>query len=218
MSPCLDFDALASSQNNANELLQLESVQEALVSHRNEKWVYEISEASLTMVDLCGATKEVLLLIKSHLQILRTKNRRQCLREPWKHKTAQHSFTKLKKEICKCLKSLRSMKNKPVAADIPAVCKDSMVEVVDMLRDVRMACILVLEWTLSAVSDSGTSTRRSIRSMLMCGQSKIISEEVAVEDGERRVEELEGASEELECSFRRLIQTRVSLLNILTSN
>ncbi|CAM8998723.1 unnamed protein product [Rhodiola kirilowii] len=215
MSPCLDFDALASSQNNANELLQLESVQEALVSHRHEKWVYEISEASLTMVDLCGATKEVLLLMKSHLQFLRTKNRRQGLRE---HKTAEHSFTKLKKEICRCLKSLRSMKNNPVAADITAVCKDSMVEVVDMLRDVRMAYILVLEWTLSAVSDGGTSTRRSIRSMLMCGQSKIISEEVAVEDGERRVEELEGASDELECSFRRLIQTRVSLLNILTSN
>ncbi|CAM8973127.1 unnamed protein product [Rhodiola kirilowii] len=112
------------------------------------------------------------------------------------------------------------MKNKPVAADITAVCKDSMVEVVEMLRDVRMACILVLEWTLlSAVSDGGTSTRRSLRLMLMCGQSKIISEEVvAVEDGERRVEEMEGASEKLECSFRRLIQTRVSLLNILTSN
>uniref|UniRef100_A0A7N0URE9 Uncharacterized protein n=1 Tax=Kalanchoe fedtschenkoi TaxID=63787 RepID=A0A7N0URE9_KALFE len=227
MSPSLSFEWLALSQNNANELLQSASVREALVSHRHEMWVCEISEASLTMLDLCGTTKDILLLMKSHLQLLRSKNRRQCLIAASKKENAAPNLTKLKKEISKCLRSLRCVKKKPAAADIATACRDSMVVVVGMLRDVRLACIAVLDAIFSLVSaslDEGSSSRGSVRSLLLCGRCKIMSEEAAVVMADKRVE-LEAlgmggeeVEDELECTFRRLIQTRVYLLNILTSN
>ncbi|KAJ7966944.1 DUF241 domain protein [Quillaja saponaria] len=45
-------------------------VQQALVNQREEKWVHEVSEASLRMLDVCGISKDVLLLVKEHLQDL----------------------------------------------------------------------------------------------------------------------------------------------------
>ncbi|KAL3593053.1 hypothetical protein D5086_011693 [Populus alba] len=102
----------------------------------------------------------------------------------------------------KCLKSLKGMKGKSVTSDISNV-DHSIIVVVEVLREVRVTTITIVESLLSLISipwlDQGST--------LHTADKRLEAVEIAVEDLEV----------ELECMFRRLIQTRVLLLNILTN-
>ncbi|KAJ0086684.1 hypothetical protein Patl1_09430 [Pistacia atlantica] len=80
MAP-LNFNALRDLHNSANDLLHSPVIQKALVHHRQEKWVNEVSEASLRMLEVCGISKDVLLLVKEHLQDLQSTLRRVIIGE-----------------------------------------------------------------------------------------------------------------------------------------
>ncbi|XP_073265526.1 uncharacterized protein [Populus alba] len=147
-----------------------------------------------------GFSKDVLLLVKEHLLDLQFTLRRKRVSKPdISTKIAAYIFyrKKLKKETMKCLKSLKGMKGKSVTSDISNV-DHSIIVVVEVLREVRVTTITIVESLLSLISipwlDQGSNKR-------------LEAVEIAVEDLEV----------ELECMFRRLIQTRVLLLNILTN-
>jgi hypothetical protein len=78
----LDFDALKNMQNSANDLLHSPIVQQALVNQREEKWVNDVSESSLRILDVCGMSKDVLSFVKEHLQELQFTLRRASIGEP----------------------------------------------------------------------------------------------------------------------------------------
>ena len=97
-----------------------------------------------------------------------------------------------------------------------------------MLREVRVTAITIVESLLSLVSipwlEQGSSKGSLIRStfLLSTGQRLYdFFDETALHSANKRLEAIEIAVEdlevELECMFRRLIQTRVLLLNILTN-
>ncbi|KAJ0026142.1 hypothetical protein Pint_09270 [Pistacia integerrima] len=112
-------------------------IQKALVHHRQEKWVNEVSEASLRMLEVCGISKDVLLLVKEHLQDLQSTLRRVIIGESdISAKIAAYNRyrKKLKKQTLKCLHSLKGMTNKSITSDIYSVDSKLMV-VLDVLKE-----------------------------------------------------------------------------------
>lgn len=224
----LNFNALRDLHNSANDLLHSPLVQQALVHQGQEKWVNEVSEASLIMLDVCGISKDVLLLVKEHLQDLQVTLRRVIIGESdISTKIAEYNRyrKKLKKETFKCLHSLRRMKNKYLSSDISPI-EPKLVVVVDVLKEVRVTAISIVESLLSLISTpwlDKKSAKGSFASKFMrLNEHSLydICDEMALQSANKRTEAAENAIEvlevELECMFRRLIQTRVSLLNILT--
>ena len=225
-----NFNALRDLHNSANDLLHSPEIQQVLVNQKQEKWLHEVSESSLRMLDVCGISKDVLLLVKEHLLDLQFTLRRKRVSKPdISTKIAAYNFyrKKLKKETMKCLKSLKGMKGKSVTSDISNV-DHSIIVVVEVLREVRVTTITIVESLLSLISipwlDQGSSKGSFIRSTFLrsSGQSSYdFCDETALHTADKRLEAVEIAVEdlevELECMFRRLIQTRVLLLNILTN-
>ncbi|KAF5462196.1 hypothetical protein F2P56_018224 [Juglans regia] len=227
-----NFDALRDLHNSANDLLHSPTIQRALLHQRQEKWVHEVSEASLRLLDVCGTSKDVLLLVKEQLQDLHfTLRRISCIGEPdIGSKIAAYNLyrKKLKKETLKCLNSLKGMKNKSIiiAPDLSAI-DDNLKLVVDVLKEVRETTVSMVESLLSLISIpwlDRKSSKASFASKFVrfSGQSFYdIYDVMALQSANKRLEAAEIAIEDLEAElefmFRRLIQTRVSLLNILTT-
>lgn len=214
----LNFDAIRDLHNNANDLLRSPITEQCLTCSAEGKWVQEVSEASLRMLDACGTSKDVLFLVKEHLQHLQSLLRKVAIRETnLKTKIAEHSLyrKKLKKEKLKCLKTVKGMKNKSTKLhQLPQ--GHNLVLVVNALGEVRIAIISVVESLLSLVSLSMLDPKY-IKGLsgsklwsdggIQTANKRLMAVAIAIEDLEI----------ELEGMFRRLIQTRVSLLNILTN-
>lgn len=226
MSSRPNFDALRELHNFANDLLHSPITKRALVHHQQEKYVHEVSEASLGMLDVCGTTKDVLLLVKDHLHELQSTFRRISLGET----AVENKFAaycthrkKLKKEMLSCLRLLKGMKTNCISQ----IDDHNLVVVVNVLREVRVTTICIVESLMSLMSMPNPickSNRGSFRSKFMRVNSLSLWENcdtTMFEFGNKRLEAVEIVMEdlevELECIFRRLICTRVSLLNILTT-
>ncbi|XP_057987470.1 uncharacterized protein LOC110660957 [Hevea brasiliensis] len=138
-----------------------------------------------------------------------------------------HYRKKLNKETLKCLGSLKGMKNKSVVTSDISTIDHKLTVVVEVLREVRVITITIVESLLSLVSIpwlDQKSTKGSFRSNFFSSGGQImyeICDETALQSANKRLEAVEIAIEdleaELECIFRRLIQTRVSLPNTLTN-
>lgn len=230
MTP-LDFDALKDMQNSANDLLHSPLVQQALVHRHEEKWVSDVSESSLRILEVCGISKDVLLLVKEHLQELQFTLRRASIGEPGIEGkiTAFNCYRKkLKKETLKCLKWLKGMKTEKIMTSM----KDQKLTlVVDVLREVRMTSISTVESLLSLISspwlDYSRTGKRSFMSKLVhvnlqnnSSDHDMYYDAMVLQSANKRLAGVQMAIEdlevELECMFRRLIHTRVLLLNIYT--
>lgn len=221
----LNFEALKDLHNTANDLLHMYSpiVRQALVDHRQEKWVSEVSEASLRMLDVCGISKDVLSLVKQHLQDLQLTLRRVGESDIGEKIAAYNCYRKkLKKETVKCLNSLKEVKVKAMDSEMAPV-DHNLTVVVEVLREVRVTTISIVESLLSLIAIPWLDrkpSKGSFASKFMRVSLYDICDEIAVQSANKRLEAVEITIEylevELECMFRRLIQTRVGLLNILT--
>ncbi|KAL7175018.1 hypothetical protein ACSBR2_028759 [Camellia fascicularis] len=183
------------------------------------------------MLDVCGTTKDVLSLVKDHLQDLQSTFRRIPIGETAiENKFADYNphRKKLKKEKLKRMRLLKGMKNNKcmMNADLSFVDRNLIV-VVDVLREVRVTTMPIVESLMSLVSMPSPNRKtgkgslaaklkrvNSIRLWAKCDPTMIQTANKRLEAVEIAIEEL---AVELECMFRRLIQTRVSLLNILTN-
>ncbi|KAE9605213.1 hypothetical protein Lal_00024861 [Lupinus albus] len=228
MAP-FDFDALKDLHNSANDLLHSPMVQQAFVNQREDhKWVNDVSESSLKMLEVCGISKDVLLLIKEHLQQLQFTLRRASIigEHGIEEKFSEYNCyrKKLKKDTLKCLKCLKGMKNKATTLDHPFEEQKLMV-VVDVLREVRITSISIVESLFSLIStpwlDSKSGKWYLTSKLMNLVSSNDIYDVMVLQSANKRLLGVQMAIEdlevELECMFRRLIHTRVLLLNILTN-
>lgn len=236
-----NFEALRILHNSANELLHSPMIQQALVQHSQEKWVHEVSEASLILLEVCSISKDVVLLVKEHLQDLQFTLRRVTSsgEEDIGSKIIAYNFyrNKLKKETLKCLNSLKGrhpIKNKSsnFSSELCPI-DHNLTLVVDVLRQVRVTTVSIVETLLSLISipwldQKPTSTSRTaafkFMSKFMRARGRRVHDlcdATAIHSANKRLDAVEIAIQdlqvELECMFRRLIHTRVALLNILTN-
>ncbi|XWS25986.1 hypothetical protein CRYUN_Cryun27aG0114800 [Craigia yunnanensis] len=212
----LNFNALRDLHNSANDLPHSTIIKRALVHQGQEKWVHQVSEASLRMLDFCGISRDVLLLVKEHVQDLQFTLRRVSTDEAdigTQIAVYNRYAKKLKKETLKCLHSLKGMRNKSITSDISPI-DNNLSMVVDVLREVRVTAISVLESLLSLISipwlerksSKGYFASKFMRSN--CQSFYDISDEMALQSANKRLEAVEITIEDLEaelkCMFRRI--------------
>ncbi|XP_050214076.1 uncharacterized protein LOC126665348 [Mercurialis annua] len=223
-----NFTALRELHNSANNLLHSPEIQKILINQKQEKLVQQLCDASLTMLDVCGISKDVILLVKEHLLDLQFTLRRKIVNQPninAKISAYNHYRKKLRKETMKCLNSLKGMQSKSLGFAVKSTVDHKLMVVVEVLREVRVITISIVESLLSLISipwldRKSTTGSFGFRSKLF----KVLDDfcdETALQSANKRLEAVEIAIEdlevELECISRRLIQTRVSLLNLLTN-
>ncbi|ESQ34742.1 hypothetical protein EUTSA_v10008670mg [Eutrema salsugineum] len=222
----MDLEGLRELQDCANYLLDhCPEARESLCQQGKEKWIEQVSEASVTMLDVCNVSKDVMALVRHSLQELQLTLR--CNESNINEKIAAYNRyrKKLKKETLKCLNSLKGIKGGRGATVTPSI-EQNLLFVAEVLKEVRRAIMTMVESLFSLVCIPWLERRpskgslSSIFTMRFCCFDDVW-DEMAVQSASTRLEAAQIAVEELEielgCIFRRLIQTRVSLLNILTA-
>ncbi|XP_027148637.1 uncharacterized protein LOC113749164 [Coffea eugenioides] len=162
----LNFLALRDLHDSANDSLHSPITKRSIAGHKQEKWVHEISEASLRMLETCGNTRDVLLFAKDHLHDLQSAFRRRVSIADSSAAGAANKFSgyslerkKLKKAMLRRLHSLKEMKNKCIhssssssSSDVSSSLNQNLVAVVNVLRQVRMATMAIVESLMSLMS------------------------------------------------------------------
>ncbi|KAK7309400.1 hypothetical protein RJT34_06092 [Clitoria ternatea] len=226
------------------ELIGSPHTQKALLHHEG-KHVEKPLDMSVSLLDICGSTRELLLLMKEHVLHLQSAMRRKGLDSSVNDQICAYICFKkrAKKDISKRLKALKTIESsfKPY----PLLDIDHhLVMMTNVLRELSKVTIsffrqlvhficapVVLKkhtrgWTLFSkiVSTRCDIEKRSIDyGVALCyfhKRFRKIDVKSDVQIVKRRLGEVEWSIGELEagldCLFRCLIQQRVSLLNLLT--
>ncbi|KAL1806122.1 hypothetical protein ACET3Z_029190 [Daucus carota] len=229
------------------DLLNLQLTQQALSNHRQEKWVDELLDGSVRLLDICGTTRDFTSQIKEHVVDLQSAIRRK--KGDLTLATSISKFNsfrrKMKKQARKLIADLKQV-------DIKITCSAifdldyHLSEVIRVLKEVSSVSISVFQSLLlffsSPVSKS-KSTKWSLVSKLIqkgtvtceeqlenknelekvdsaldsydsCESEKI---EIAQERLKALHDSIELIESAIECMSRRLIRTRASFLNIISS-
>lgn len=223
----INFDGLRELHDCVNYLLDhCPNTRESLSQQGQEKWTDQVSEASLRMLDICNVSKDVMTLVKHSLQDLQLTLRGNESSDVNEKVAAYNRYkNKLKRETLKCLNCLKNMKAGGGRVAMPI--EQNLLFVAEVLKEVRRVVVTMVEslfslgcipWLEKRSSKGSLSSIFTIRSSYLLDD---VWDETAVQSATTRLEAAEIAVEELEIElesiFRRLIQTRVSLLNILTN-
>lgn len=243
LSSLPNFSELRDLHKRANDLLHSSQIQQTLTQHHQETpatattSVREISEATLEMLDLCGTTRDIHLLVKEHLQELQHTLRRAKFDAGGSDFEAQMSAhglyrKKLNKELAKCLRTIKGTKNNKFFTSDLSLIDQNLIVVVHVLREIKGATISLVECLLNLLSLPTTvsivHSQRSLSSSLAskfrrvnCQRLLERCDSMEIRMANKRLEEVEKSMEdvevELECVVRRLIHTRVLLLNIVNN-
>ncbi|PQM36035.1 uncharacterized protein Pyn_25746 [Prunus yedoensis var. nudiflora] len=225
-----------------DRLLQLPLTQQALAQEQNEKWANEILDGSLRLLDVCSSAKDVILQTKECVQDLQSIIRRRrggetggLTSEVRKYLTSRKM---VKKTINKAMGSLKAIANKSAFSSLnkdheklreveavtlavfesllssisePKSKTSSWSLVSKIMQSKKVACEEEAEANEFAQVDAALNS--------LIGHKTSKSQHQNVDNLQNQLNKLESCirdqEEGLECLFRQLIKTRVSLLNIL---
>ncbi|KAK7360284.1 hypothetical protein VNO77_02267 [Canavalia gladiata] len=225
------------------ELFHSPQTQQALLHYQNGKLVEEALCGSVTLLDACGTARDLLLSLKEHVQTLQSAIRRRRGDSSIESSICEYdSFRKkAKKEIAKQLGEMKRMETK-VSCFSPMGQDQDIVFLARVLREASTITISIFRSLLLFLSMPGLRTKgTSMISKLkptrlfssekeqkntnvvdlsaVCGRGKHSNAKVEVQSALRVLETLnisvDGIEGGLDCIFRRLVQNRVSLLNML---
>ncbi|GMN38276.1 hypothetical protein TIFTF001_007502 [Ficus carica] len=227
------------------KLLQLPSTQQAFVQGRHEQWVDRLVDGSLRLLDMCSAAKDAVLHTKECARDIQSiMRRRRGAEVGLESEIRKYSASRkvVKKAIRKALSALKGVETKSLSS--PSNKDNETAAMNRVLREVEVVTLATFESLMYFISGPKPQTKLggwSLVSKLM--QSKrvgseeaqhvnefanvdvalhhLTSQEMKIEKVQSELRNLEMCVQEfeerLECLFRRLIKTRVSLLNILTN-
>ncbi|KAK2427119.1 hypothetical protein QL285_025719 [Trifolium repens] len=230
------------------DLLNMASTQKAISQNQGEKFVEELLDGSVRILDICGLTSDTMLQIKENVQSLHSSLRRRKGDSSIETSVAEYNFftKKMKKNVTKLITSLKQMESKFGASSLLNQDQE-VVSVIRVLREVIVINMTIFQSILSFLLGSASKSKatkwfkvaklmhkRTISceenmenfNELQCVEAslKILlsegSDVAKMQATHENFEALENAIEMiengLESVFRRLVKTRVCLLNIMT--
>ncbi|XP_062019009.1 uncharacterized protein LOC133735629 [Rosa rugosa] len=191
------LSCLLDLHNCVNELFQLPLTQEAFVRERNEKWVDELLDRSLRLLDVCTAAKDALIHTKECArEIQSTMRRRRGGQSGFTNEVKKYFASRkvVKKAICKALVTLKSCEKK---SSFSSTNKDNVaVALVSVLREVEAVSLTVFESLLSFISGSKAQSKMRGWSFV----SKImLNKKVACDEEKSEVNEFADVDAALSC-------------------
>ncbi|PIN10495.1 hypothetical protein CDL12_16917 [Handroanthus impetiginosus] len=223
-------NGLKNLYNNIDDLLLLPHIQQIISLECESKWVHQVSDGYIRLLDVSVTAKDLFSQTKHDLQELLSTLRRKDMDGIRGYLNSRRKSKKIIQKYLKTLKTLRSKNN------VATLKKDEeIMAVVYMLKEAESVTAVLIESLLSFLNGSRVENGWSLVSKLM--NTKKVSnhdlnefekmdallqmnlEDVQVEEIMSHLKEMESKiqnlEDELECLFRQLIKTRVSLLNVL---
>ncbi|XP_068653916.1 uncharacterized protein [Aristolochia californica] len=249
-SLCTGLSGLSDLYQTIDDFLQLPQTQQALFCCSKKKFVEEVLDASLRLLDSCASARDVMLQMTDAVKVLQLALRRRVAPKTEILEEAISAYMSLAKKITKkatqCLKALKTQKFG--FSSLSDGSQLHIVEVMTVIRDARSFAISILEQLLSFVSVSNPRSMKTSSIVLKwIGSGRVTCNEEAEKmndmerlhaslsvlcrhKSEKESEQVQNAQEQLKTFLdgiqglevgldllqRRLIQTRVSLLNILS--
>ncbi|EEF47150.1 uncharacterized protein LOC8265859 [Ricinus communis] len=229
-----------------DKLLLLPLTQQALAQQQNRKWIDELLDGSLRLLDVCNAAKDALLQTKEYtLELQSTIRRRQggcngdLSNEVRKYITSRKMA---KKAIQKAINNIKGLENKSSISSLEF--DNEIATFVSVLREVQAVTLGVLKSFMSFISGTKSHPKPSswtlvsklmLHKRIASGEEEAVANEFSMTDAaleslmgctkydnmenvQSQLKNLEECIQDLEegthSLFRRMIKTRVSLLNI----
>ena len=158
-----------------DNLLLLPLTQQTLIQHSDEKWVDELLDGSLRLLDFFSTAKDALLQTREHAHELQSSIRRKRGGENGISSEVVGYLTtrkKVKKVIHKALKDLKGVEKK---CSFSPLNKDPETETVSMLREAETVTLKVLESLLSSIAGETAYSKPIGWSLLYLGSSSLSS-------------------------------------------
>lgn len=240
-----DLFVLAELYNCMEELFQSPQTQQALLHYQNGKLVEEALSGSVTLLDACSAARDISLALKEHVQTLQSAIRRRGYSSIESSISQYDSFRrKAKKEIAKNLGAMKRMENKVSYFSLTGQ-EQNITFLARVLREASTVTISIFRSLLLFLSMPGLRTKGSslisklkplklfssesqqkntnvVELNALCSllARRKQGDAIAEVQGALRVLEtlnvsIDGLEGGLDCIFRRLVQKRVSFLNML---
>ena len=245
------LSGLEDLHDSVEKLFQLPLTQQAFIQGRQEKWVDELVDGTLRVLDMCSAAKDAVLHTKECAREVQSIMRRRRGAEVGLAGEVR-KYLVSRKVVKKAIrKALENMKASAKSTSSPAN-KDSVetMALISVLREVEAVTLEVFESLMCFISGPKAQTKLNGWSLvsklvykknvgcdeeendvnefakveealqhLMCHETAKFENSSHIENVQTELQSLESCvqdfEERLERLFRRLIKTRVSLLNIL---
>ncbi|MED6147215.1 hypothetical protein PIB30_042092 [Stylosanthes scabra] len=246
----LSLDAFLNMSSTQNVISQIQGDGD----DDEKKYVEEVLDGSMRVLDICGITRDIMLQIKENVQSLHSSLRRRKGDSSSVEKSVlEYNFftKKMKKNAKKVITNLKHMENKFGVSPILNNLGDHFGAVVRVLREVIQMNLFVFQSLLSFLSMSKSKSKSTKwlmvakfvhKGVIACednnNNSQNVNELQCVEaslstllieganNGEKmhfaheKLEALENVLEsfdnDLESTFRYLIKTRSTLLNVIS--
>ncbi|KAL8060105.1 hypothetical protein ABFX02_02G002400 [Erythranthe guttata] len=208
------LSGLRNLYSDIDDLLMLPHIQQIIAQECQTKWIDQVLDGYINLLDACTTAKDLFSQIKQQVQELLSALRRNDVNGINNYHISKK---KSKKMILKSLKDLRSLRCKKNVSSLDK--DDETTALVCMLKEAESVTIDVFEGLLSYVMGNNVQPKSSAWSLV----SKILpSKKVSNQSEETDLNEMKEMDsiiqileQEIECLFRQLIKTRVFLLNIL---
>ncbi|XP_045787240.1 uncharacterized protein LOC123882426 [Trifolium pratense] len=223
-----DLVVLAELYNCMEELFHSQQTKQALLHYQNGKLVEDSLLGSVTLLDACGSSRELLLNLKQHVQTLQSAIRRRRGNSTSTIERTIHEYDcfrkKAKKEISKQLCEMKKMENKVKVFSIMGQ-DQNLIFLAKILREANIITISIFRSLLLFISMPRLKPTKGSSSLISkLNPTRLFSSENEEKNTDfasllRVLETLNvgvcGLEGGLDCIFRCLVQNRVSFLNML---
>ncbi|KAM7256635.1 hypothetical protein ACFE04_012376 [Oxalis oulophora] len=200
---CHKLDGLRKLYECVDDLLQLPLTQQ----HLSNESLDDVLNGSIRILDMCDISRDVLSQMKECQQDLESSLRRKSGNDNEAVCAYMTSRKKISKIVSKSLKNLKRSETKSAKSD-----QDSTIK---MLKDSEEMSLAVFESLFSLISQSKTNNGWS--SVCKLFKPQRVSCESLLRQSDDLNSSIQELEQNLECLYRRLVKTRVSLLNILNN-
>ncbi|KAF3440379.1 hypothetical protein FNV43_RR18663 [Rhamnella rubrinervis] len=199
-SICSGLSRLEDLYECVEDLLNMGSTQQVLSRHRDQKYVDELVDGSVKLVDICGILRDLMLQTNEHVRALQSALRRR--KGDSSIETSITSYNcfrkKMKKDVKKLMMALKQV-DKNFESSSPAVDQDDhhLCAVIRVLREACGMNISIFQSLCVFLTVSGSKTKSSRWSLVSKLMHKGSVVALACEDKEESVYEMQGVDSAL---------------------